>query len=74
MCILTMQSMTQALKAKNVLEAHGVRVTIVNLDPNLTDKGCAYGIRFLCGLESKVKGILNAKNIPYGILMGAQDH
>ena len=68
-----MQSMTHALKAKNVLEAHGVRVTIVNLDPNLTDKGCAYGIRFLCGLESMIKGILNTKKIPYGILMGAQD-
>lgn len=72
MCILTMKSVTQAIRAKNVLEGRGISVTIVNMDPRLTAHGCAYGIRFPCADTERVEGTLAAKKIPYGVRIGAQ--
>ena len=48
MCILTMKSMTHALRARSVLENRGIEAAVVNLDPKLTARGCAFGIRFPC--------------------------
>lgn len=70
MCILTMKSMTNALRAKSALEARGIAVTVVSLDPKLTERGCAYGIRFSCEAAEAVERTLTAKNLPFGVLMG----
>ena len=48
MCIVTMKSMTSAIRAKNVLHGKGIAVEIQNLDPSVTAKGCAYGLSFNC--------------------------
>lgn len=73
MCILTMKSMTHALRAKNVLASRGIVVDVVNLDPKLTEKGCGYGIRFPCGEAAAVQGILAAREVPFGVLMGNRE-
>ncbi len=65
-----MKSMTHALRAKSVLAAKGIAVYVVNLDPALTEKGCAYGIRFSCNEEERIRVYLTAKNVPFGILIG----
>lgn len=70
MCILTMKTMTHALRAKNVLEGRGIFAQIVSLDPRLTERGCAYGIRFPCEQADRIKGTLEAKGVPFGILIG----
>ncbi len=67
-----MKSVTHAIRAKNVLEGRGIPVTIVNIDPRLTAHGCAYGIRFSCADAERVEGTLAAKNVPYGVRIGAQ--
>ena len=74
MCILTMKSITNAIRAKNVLEGRGISVTIVSIDPRLTERGCAYGIRFDCADAERVKGTLDAKGVPYGVLLGGGKH
>lgn len=73
MCILTMKSMTFALRAKSVLDSRGISVSVVNLDPHLTERGCAYGIRFACGEQTKVKEILSERGIPFGMLIGIKE-
>ena len=74
MCILTMKSITHAIHAKNVLEGRGISVTIVSIDPRLTARGCSYGIRFACADADRIKGTLDAKGAPYGVLLGGGDH
>ncbi len=73
MCILTMKSVTFALRAKSTLAARGVAAEVVNLDPKLTKKGCAYGIRFSCADAESVQRILTAKDVPFGVLMGNRE-
>lgn len=65
-----MKTMTHALRAKNVLEGRGISAQIVSLDPRLTERGCAYGIRFSCEESDRVVGTLEAKGMPYGVLIG----
>lgn len=73
MCILTMQSMTHAIRAKSVLSQKGIAVSVVSIDPALTAKGCAYGIRFPCEAEERIRMHLSVKNVPFGILIGRRD-
>ena len=70
MCILTMKSMTHAFRAKSVLAARGISAEVVSLDPKLTEKGCAYGIRFSCSDSTAVERTLTAKALPFGVIMG----
>ena len=48
MCIAALKSMTQAIKAKKALEDNYIDAEIVKLEPNMTKKGCAYGVSFNC--------------------------
>ena len=40
--------MTHAIKAKKALEEYYIDCEIVKLDPTMTKKGCAYGVKFNC--------------------------
>lgn len=70
MCIVTMKSMTQALRAKNTLTAKGIATDVQNLDPSVTARGCAYGLSFPCAEMDAIKRILEGKGIPYGEWIG----
>ena len=48
MCVAAMRSMTHALKAKKALAEYFIDSEIIKLEPNMTQKGCAYGIKFNC--------------------------
>jgi len=46
MCVIALKSMTYAIKAKKALNDHYIDAEIVKLEPSMTKKGCAYGVRF----------------------------
>lgn len=48
MCVMSLRSMTYAMKAKKALDDFFIDSEIVKLEPNMTKKGCAYGIKFNC--------------------------
>lgn len=72
MCVATMKSMTYAIKAKKLLEYAGIGAEIVNLDPALTRRGCAYGVSFPCGRTVDAKRLLRTRGIEYGRILGEE--
>ncbi len=65
LCIASFRSMTQAIKAKEELEKIYVSSQVINLDPNMTKKGCAYGINFDCLNLNIVESALKKKKIRF---------
>ena len=70
MCIAAMRNMTAAIKGRNALASVGIPCTIVNLEPTLTKRGCAYGLSFSCAHLGRVKAILSQKRISFGEILG----
>ena len=64
--ILTMTSQTVAMKAKRLLEKNGIYVRIVRPSPNLTPKGCTFGLQTDERLLTSVIKYLEQNEIPYG--------
>ena len=62
--------MTHAIKARRVLSAAGIKCDIVNLDTNVTKRGCAYGVSFPCSMTDKVQSILRRYELDYGEIIG----
>ena len=71
MCIVSMRTMTQALRAQRVLSERGIRSEIVSLDATLTKNGCAYGLQLMCRDVRAVERILKESGIKYGEVLGA---
>ena len=65
MCFASLRSMTAALKAKKALIEAYIDCEIIKLEPNMTKKGCAYGIKFDCMNIYSVENVLNDKNVKY---------
>ncbi|MBQ9115913.1 MAG: DUF3343 domain-containing protein [Clostridia bacterium] len=42
--VITLRSLTHAIKAKKLLSAHGISAKVVRPDATGTEKGCGYGI------------------------------
>ena len=72
MLIVTMNTMTQAMRGRSALEARGIHAEIVGLDPSLTKRGCAYGLRFASSGREEVLRCLRGKNIPWGSVLGGE--
>lgn len=69
MCIASLRSMTLAIKAKKALNQANIFAEIVKLDPNMTKKGCAYGINFNCLDLIKVQDVLNRNQVKYSEIL-----
>lgn len=65
MCVASLKSMTIAIKAKKALNDAYINCEIINLEPHMTKKGCAYGLKFDCINMYTVIDILNSKKIKY---------
>ena len=65
MCIAALRSMTYAIKGKNALNEQYIDCEIVRLDPKMTTKGCAYGLKFNCVNLHAVQSVLANKSIKY---------
>ena len=70
MCIVTMKTMTNALRAKGALIAKGIPADVIHLDPSVTARGCAYGVSFSCGDSDGVRNVLDSKGIAFGEWIG----
>ncbi len=69
MCVATVASMTLAMKGKSALSARKIEAEIVGVDPALTKKGCAYGIRFPCARRGETERILRQHGIAWGTIL-----
>ena len=65
MCIVSLKSMTHAIKAQRALNEYGIITEITKLEPHMTHNGCAYGIKFNCMNLYLVKDALMKKQINY---------
>lgn len=65
MCVASLKSMTTAIKAQKTLEGLNINCEIIKLDPDMTKKGCAYGVKFNCMDSIFVENALKQKRIRY---------
>lgn len=61
--LLALPSATYAMRAGELLARQGIRVKIVTLDPEMTKRGCAYGIELDHDIVSKARNILTSHGI-----------
>ena len=64
--ILTMTSQTLAIKAKRLLEKNGIYTRIVRPSPQLTPKGCSFGLQMDTAILSVALKYLEQNGISYG--------
>lgn len=62
-CTATLASLTYAMKAQKALTVAGLYAEVIKLDSEQAKRGCAYGVRYPCEYESKVKTVLGDGNI-----------
>lgn len=62
-CTATMTSMTQALRAQQVLANAAIHSSVIKLDSSHAKKGCAYGLSFQCAQYNNVRTILSSAKI-----------
>ena len=65
MCVASVRSMTHAQKAKKTLESHLIECEIIRLEPSMTKKGCAYGVKFQCINLYAAKNALDDSSVKY---------
>ena len=65
MCVASLKSMTMALKAKKALDEAYISCEIIKLEPYMTKKGCACGIKFDCINIYSAENVLKSKRIKY---------
>ncbi len=64
-CIITLPSLTFAQKARKVLTANNITVTVIRLSPEQADKGCGWGIEADCSGTAELTRILDISDIPW---------
>ena len=68
-CILPFISMTAAQRGSRVLEVNNIPHRIVEIDSNMTRRGCAYGIEVACCFADNAEMVLKHRRIRYGDLL-----
>ncbi len=62
--------MTNAQRARSVLSSAGIYSRVISIDPNLTKKGCSWGISFDSAAKQRALSVLRSKNIYFGEVVG----
>ena len=62
--------MTHAQRARSALLSHGIPSRVVNIDPNLTKKGCSWGLTFDGREKQKAISVLKSRGIYFGEVVG----
>ena len=62
-CVCVVGSMTQALKAQQVLAKAAIPSDVIKTETASSHRGCVYGIRFFCGQENNVRTVLSGARI-----------
>lgn len=67
--ILTFNSQTAAIGAKRALKRDGIPSRVVDVDPRLTRRGCAYGIELERKYSAAAIDSLAARGIEYSAVL-----
>lgn len=67
--IITMHSVTGAMKAQKILTESGIRSEIVRLPPKYSDAGCSYGLQVPTDRDGLAVQILRGSDVSYGKLI-----
>ena len=62
--VITMRSLTHAIKAKKLLSEYGIDSRVIKPDSRRTEKGCGYGIAVAEEVGGQVKDLLTEKGLP----------
>ena len=62
-CTAVIGSMTQALRAQNLLADAAIRTTVTKISSSEARGGCAYGVDFPCTQMSNAQTVLNGAGI-----------
>ena len=65
--IITVGSVTYAIKVKKLLDRSGIKSTLIKVDASKSEKGCNYGIRFHESLFYDAIAILKNRGIYYSV-------
>lgn len=68
--IIPMRSRTEAELGSRAARSHGIRASVVSVDPSLTRSGCSYGLRVSSRDAADVIRILGARGISHGEMIG----
>lgn len=67
-CIVTLGSVTTAIKVEKIFFEHNIQCKIIKLDPTYTEKGCAYGIEIPLLRKLSAEKLLSSFGIHHNIL------
>ena len=62
-CVAVIGSMTQAMRAQNVLASAAIRAEVIKADSSKTGRGCAYAVSYSCMQDGNVRSVLNRSGI-----------
>ena len=62
--VIVLRSLTHSVKAKKILNEHGVDVRVVKPDTAKGEKGCGYGIAVDAREVDRIVNILSENGIP----------
>ena len=65
--IITVGSVTYAIKAKKLLERSGIKAQLVKVESHKSSKGCNYGIKITSALFFDTVALLRNKGIDYSV-------
>ena len=65
--IITLNSVTMALKAKKLLEAHGIATRLLKMDTVRISEGCTHGLEIDYKSFIDAVSILKNRNITYKV-------
>ncbi len=66
MCIVTCRNTSIAVRVRKTLKEKGIDGEIVNIDPAITKRGCAYGVELSSVDCFAAEEILRKKHVGYG--------
>ena len=64
-------SITNALRAKEILEAAHIPAEIIRLRPDESPGGCAYGVEFQGSELARAAALLSRENVKFNMLQGS---
>ncbi len=65
--IITVGSVTYAIKVKKLLERSGIRSKLIKVESSASHKGCTYGIRIPSSLFYDAVAVLRNQGIDYSV-------
>ncbi len=68
--IITMGSVTYAVKAKKILMGNNIPVRLIKVDALLSERGCTHGVEIRYNDFLDVVAILKEHSIPYYVYQG----